>query len=149
MIVNELTEQECYSFLERAWFGRLACCKDNQPYIVQLAFAYRDRCLYVLSTLGQKIEWMRENPNVCVSVDEITSHADWTSVNVFGTYQELVEPRYEEERELAHKLLEKHRHFWENPLAERQAKVGDSLIDPLYFRIEISSVSGLRAKPAH
>ena len=149
MIVTELTEPECFAFLERAWFGRLACCKDNVPYLVQLGLVYRERCLYVLSTLGQKIEWMRENPNVCVSVDEIASHADWTSVIVNGTYRELEEPRYEDERALAHNLLEKHRHFWENPLAERQAKIGDSLIDPIYFCVDIASVSGLRAKPAH
>ena len=148
MIVTELTEQECFSFLERAWFGRLACCKDNQPYLVQLGLVYRERCLYVLSTLGQKIEWMRENPNVCVSVDQIAGHEDWTSVIVYGTYRELEEPRYEDERAMAHRLLEKHRHFWENPLAERQAKVGDSLIDPIYFCVDITSVTGLRAKPA-
>lgn len=147
MVINELTEQECFAFLERSWFGRLACCKNSQPYVVQLGLVYRDNCLYVLSTLGQKIEWMRENPNVCVSADEIVSHSQWTSVIVNGTYRELVEPRYREERELAHQLLEKHRGWWENPLAERQAKVGDKLIDSIYFRVEISSVSGLRAQP--
>ena len=146
MVINELSEQECFAFLERAWFGRLACCKENQPYIVQVAFAYRDKGLYVLSTLGQKIEWMRENPNVCVSTDEILGHPEWTSVIVTGTYRELVEPRYSDERRMARKLLEKHHGWWENPLAERQAKVGDELIDSIYFRIEISSVSGLRAQ---
>ena len=146
MVISELTEQECFAFLERAWFGRLACCKENQPYIVQVAFAYRDKGLYVLSTMGQKIEWMRENPNVCVSTDEILGHSEWTSVTVNGTYRELIEPRYREERELAHKLLERHRGWWETPLAERQTKVGDKLIESIYFRVEVSSVSGLRAQ---
>ena len=29
--------------------------------------------LYSFSTVGQKIEWMRANPNVCVETDEVTN----------------------------------------------------------------------------
>jgi uncharacterized protein len=144
--VNELTEQECFNFLERVSIGRLGCSHEDQPYIVQVGLAYQSNCLYSLSTLGQKVEWMRANPKVCVSVDEITSESIWTSVIANGIYQELVEPRYTDEREAAKELLAKRFHWWANPFAERQAKTSHQLIDPIYFRINISSVSGLRAK---
>jgi nitroimidazol reductase NimA-like FMN-containing flavoprotein (pyridoxamine 5'-phosphate oxidase superfamily) len=146
MVIDEMTEQQCFAFLERSSFGRLACSHDDQPYVVQLSLAYHDKYLYALSTFGQKIAWMRKNPKACVSLDEIASQSEWTSVIVNGTYQELTTPRFTEERGLAHRLLEKHHDWWQNPLAERQAKVGDRLIDPIFFRIEIASVTGLRAR---
>ena len=46
-------------------------------------------CLYGYATLGQKIVWMRENPLVCLEVDELTAHGQWASVVVFGRYEEL------------------------------------------------------------
>jgi nitroimidazol reductase NimA-like FMN-containing flavoprotein (pyridoxamine 5'-phosphate oxidase superfamily) len=45
--------------------------------------------------MGQKIEWMRLNPLVCVEIDEIPSDVDWTSMVVRGRYEELPEkPEY-------------------------------------------------------
>ncbi len=145
MVINELSEQECLKVLSRAQVARLGCSHEDQPYIVPLQIAYADRFVYVLSTYGQKIEWMRENPKVCLEVEEGKSASDWASVIVYGTYQELVEPRYREERELAKSLLEKRKKWWLTAFAERQAKTDDQLIDPIFFRVEIGSVSGLRA----
>ena len=71
MVINKLTPEECKSILLQATVARLACALDNQPYVVPIYFAYDDGNLYALSTLGQKIEWMRANPKVCVQVDEI------------------------------------------------------------------------------
>jgi nitroimidazol reductase NimA-like FMN-containing flavoprotein (pyridoxamine 5'-phosphate oxidase superfamily) len=49
------------------------------------------RCpdFYCFSTLGRKIEWMRENPLVCVEVDEIVAHDNWLSVVALGHYLEF------------------------------------------------------------
>ena len=54
------------------------------PNIVPINFAYRERYLYSVAALGQKIEWMRTNPLVCVEADEIVDHDHWTSVVVQG-----------------------------------------------------------------
>ncbi len=43
------------------------------------------------------------------------------------------------------KVLEKRIRWWEPALAERQLKAGEDIIEPLFFRIHIESVSGLRA----
>jgi len=75
MIINEMTEKECGTVLARSSIGRLGCALDNQPYVVPIYFAYEPGYIYVLSTLGQKIEWMRTNPKVCIQVDEIMSHS--------------------------------------------------------------------------
>src|SRR5262245_26666519 len=62
MIIREMTEDECRDVLARMNFGRLACARDNQPYVVPIYFSYHGGYLYGFSTMGQKIEWMRSNP---------------------------------------------------------------------------------------
>jgi uncharacterized protein len=145
MVINELTPEECKSILSRAALARLACALDNQPYVIPIYVAYDGTSIYALSTLGQKIEWMRANPRVCLQVDEIQSHEQWVSVVVNGQYQELQEPQFSVEREHAKKLLEKRHRWWQAAMAERQMTAGDHLIDPLFFRVRIDSITGLRS----
>ena len=145
MEINEMTAEGCSSLLARASLGRLGCSFDNQPYVVPINFAYDSGYLYVFSTFGQKVKWMRANPKVCVQTDELQSETEWASVVVNGEYEELPEPQYTAERKHATALLGKRYHWWLNALGQRQMKVGDSSIEPLLFRIRVDSMSGLRA----
>ena len=144
MEVNEMTAEECRAVLEHASLGRLGCSYENQPYVIPIHFAYDSGYLYVFSTFGQKVKWMRANPKVCVQTDEIQNQGDWISVIVNGEYEELSEPRYSVERKHASSMLAKRYHWWLNALGERQMKVGDKSIEPLFFRVRIQSMSGLR-----
>lgn len=145
MVIGEMTEKECRDVLARSSIGRLGCSQDNQPYVVPIYLAYESDYFYLLSTLGQKIEWMRANPKVCVQIDETANESEWLSVVANGLYEELREPQYTDARAHARKLLEKRHRWWQNPLAERQLKTGDDLIAPIFFRIHINSMTGLRA----
>jgi hypothetical protein len=145
MAITQMTEEECRALLARASFGRLGCSRDDQPYVVPIYFAYEPEFIYVLSTFGQKTEWMRANPKVCLEVEEIENESHWMTVIASGRYQELPEPQYTAEREHARTLLEKRSRWWQNALGERQLRVGDHAIAPLFFRIHIDSISGLRA----
>ena len=82
---------------------------------------------------------------MCVQVDQITTGTKWVSVIVNGSYQELVEPQFKDERKRARKMLDKRARWWQTALAERQSKSGDELIAPLFFRIHADSVTGMRA----
>ena len=73
MLIQELTRQASLDLLARTRFGRLACAQGAQPYVVPFYFVYDNDCLYSFSTIGQKIEWMRANPLVCVEADEVVS----------------------------------------------------------------------------
>ena len=64
---------------------------------------------------------------------------------VYGKYEELPEPQYRAELKHASSLLGKRFHWWLNALGERQMRVGGKFIEPLFFRIPIQSMSGLRA----
>lgn len=145
MIINEMTEKECRAVLSRGLMGRIGCSLDDQPYVVPIYFAYEPDYIYVLSTFGQKVEWMRANPKVCVQFDEIASQSQWVSVIANGIYEELPEPQFSDERAHARSLLEKQHRWWLNALAERQAKSNEVLIEPLFFRIRTDSMTGLRA----
>jgi uncharacterized protein len=113
--------------------------------VIPVGIAYEADHIYVFSTFGKKIKWMRANPKVCVQVDELKGQADWVSVIVNGEYQELEEPRYSEERNHARQLMVKRRHWWLNAMAERRIQLRDPEIAPLFFRIRVESITGLRA----
>lgn len=145
MAIKEMTEAECRAFLTRVNIGRLACALGEQPYVVPISVVCEEDFVYSFSTLGKKIQWMRKNPKVCVELDELTAQSHWISVVATGLYQELREPQFESERAHARKLLERKARWWLNALAQRQIKSDDELIDPLFFRIRIDSLSGLEA----
>lgn len=147
MIVRQMTQTECRKFLEHASIGRLGCSLDEQPYIVPVYLAYDADNVYIFSTFGQKIRWMRANPKVCIQIDEITDDSEWTSVIANGRYQELPEPQYATECARARNLLEKRYRWWLNALAERRTEVKDNMIAPLFFRLHVDSITGLCASP--
>ena len=37
MLIHEMPEKECSEVLEQARLGRLACARDNQPYIIPIS----------------------------------------------------------------------------------------------------------------
>ena len=82
MDIQEMAEHQCRDALARVSFGRLACARDNQPYVVPIYFAYDGHHVYGFSTAGQKIDWMRSNPLVCLEIDEWTGRDRWMSVIV-------------------------------------------------------------------
>jgi hypothetical protein len=144
MRIDELSDSECREILARASMARLGCSLNDQPYVVPVGIACEENDIYVFSTLGQKIRWMRSNPKVCVQIDEIRSPSDWSSVIANGEYQELPEPQFENERNHARRLMQQRHQWWLNPMAERRIRLRDQEIKPLFFRIRISSVTGLR-----
>jgi nitroimidazol reductase NimA-like FMN-containing flavoprotein (pyridoxamine 5'-phosphate oxidase superfamily) len=147
MRITAISLQECSELLKRVSIGRLACSLDNQPYVVPVAFSYEPEWIYIFSTLGKKIKWMRQNPKVCLQADEIGNRSNWLSVVVTGTYVELREPQYIAEREHAMEQLAQYSEWWRNPLVERREQTSDLSIEPVFFRIDIGSMTGLRGIP--
>jgi uncharacterized protein len=145
MLIRDMTSQECMLLLTRLGFGRLACARHNQPYVVPIYFAYESGRLYSFTTVGKKIEWMRTNPKVCVEVDEVVNHFQWMSVIATGRYQELPNtPALSSERQLAVMALEKRVLWWHTALAAKQPSTLCTG-EPLFYCIHIDSMTGHRA----
>lgn len=69
--------------------GRLGCHADGETYVVPISYAYDGKFIYFRSLEGLKLSMMRKNPKVCFQIDTIKDMADWESVIVSGTFEEL------------------------------------------------------------
>ena len=146
MTIREQTKAESLGFLARVRLGRLACSQANQPYVVPFYFVCHDGYLYSFSTLGQKIEWMRANPLVCVLADEVAGPLDWTSVVVSGRYEELLDtPELSGALQFAHRLLSQNAIWWEPGYTRTILHDIERPLAPLFFRIHIDQMTGHRA----
>ena len=149
MLVREMSREECEDLLGRLDFGRLACARDNQPYVVPIYFASEPGCLYGFATMGQKIEWMRLNPLVCVEADEVRGVSEWASVVVRGRYEEFPDtPEYAEPRRAAQSRLEKVRSlWWQTGFAAAQTRGRFDRDITVFYCIHIEELSGRRGSP--
>ena len=148
MFIHEMSIDECCSALQKANVGRLACARDGQPYTVPINFAFDGTYLYGFTTLGQKIEWMRANPLVCLEVDEIIGENQWMSIVVFGQYEELPDkPEYERARVRAHAFLQKRAIWWEPAYLSQKHRDQPHSLTPIFYRIRIKKITGHRATP--
>ncbi len=88
--VSDIRWQE--DVLKKAEICRVGLTGNKYPYIVPVNYGYKDKVLYFHSaTEGQKLEMIRENPNVCIQVDtsvhiqETDVPCDWST-----TYKSVI-----------------------------------------------------------
>jgi uncharacterized protein len=145
VIIHELTHQDCLDVLQRTHVGRLACARHAQPYIVPISFYFDSfaTCLYSFSTVGQKIHWMRDNPKVCVEIDEIVDRFTWTTVVLNGRYEELVDVDDAGARARALKLLQERAEWWLPGIARLSS--GSEHDTAVVYRIQVVAMTGRRA----
>jgi len=139
-----MAEKDVRDLLTATTIGRLGCSRDDQPYIVPITFVYEANHLYGFSTYGQKIEWMRTNPKVCVEVDEVSDRHHWASVVIIGRYYELHDtPQHIEQRNHARDVLASRSPWWE-PMCSFFLLKSSNLPILLFYAIEIISMAGYR-----
>lgn len=145
MLIHELTADECADILSRTHVGRLGCARFNQPYVVPTHFSFdrEENYIYAFSMLGQKIEWMRKNPRVCLEVEEITDKNHWTTVIAVGRYKEIrLDPAHDDARRRAEQLFQQRREWWLPGAARTPAGEREHVV---LYRIEVDRVTGRRA----
>lgn len=143
MLVKDMTHQECMTLIGARRLGRLACCRHNQPYIIPVHYALGGSCLYSFSMPGQKIDWMRENPRVCIEIDEISSGGDWRSVVVQGKYLEFPDTeQWHRERVHAWSMLQKYGNWWEPGALKPDPQAITGASPHLFYGIDIAEVTG-------
>ena len=145
MLIQELTPTQCADVLEQRSVGRLGCSKDGQPYVVPIQFSFdRGRgCVYSFSTVGQKVEWMRQNPLVCLEVDDVQDKTHWQSVVIFGRYEEIQDsPEEADARHRAEALFQQRPEWWLPAAAKVGSRERHAVV---VYRIHIDRISGRRA----
>lgn len=90
-VPRDLSRDEIAEFLRRQRIARLGCHFGGETYVVPLIYAYEDGAVFAVTTEGRKTAMLRENPRVCVEVDEYDADGkgSWRSVIAHGTYEEL------------------------------------------------------------
>jgi nitroimidazol reductase NimA-like FMN-containing flavoprotein (pyridoxamine 5'-phosphate oxidase superfamily) len=89
---RELSDAEIEEFLRGQRIARLGCHANGATYVVPLIYAYEDGAVVAVTTEGRKTAMLRDNPRVCIEVDEydVDGRGSWRSVIAYGTYDELV-----------------------------------------------------------
>ena len=145
MQIREANTEQCLELLKRSTLGHLGCVRDHQPYVVPIHFSFdaeRNR-LYGFSTVGQKVVWMRENPYVCVEVPEITDKNHWTTVLIFGRYEELRDtPEHADARQRMLNLFQERGEWWLPATAKLGSRESPSV---LLYQIHIDRITGRSA----
>jgi nitroimidazol reductase NimA-like FMN-containing flavoprotein (pyridoxamine 5'-phosphate oxidase superfamily) len=145
MLVHELTSEQCRDILSRTRLARLACSRADQPYVVPVLFSYDGgtNSLFCFSAVGKKIDWMRENPKVCLEIEDMEDEFHWTTVVVIGRYDEIDDSP--EHREIRHRALHvfQQRSEWWLPGGARASDREHHAI--VVYRIHIDTITGRRA----
>jgi uncharacterized protein len=89
-VIEELDREEIDRLLHDQVVGRVGCHAHGLTYVVPVYFAYDGGSFYVQTLEGQKIELMRESPEVCFEVDSYEPETgSWRSAIAYGRYEEL------------------------------------------------------------
>ncbi|MGV2184714.1 pyridoxamine 5'-phosphate oxidase family protein [Rhizobium rhizogenes] len=143
MNIQEMPYHECIALVKQQWLARLACANANIPYVVPIQYACAGDRLYAFTLPGKKLDIMRENPSVCVQIDQLKSKHSWKSVIIDARFVELDADECREERHRAWSLLAKHTDWWE-PGALKPAS-GSADATPkiqVFFALDIVDLTG-------
>lgn len=99
---DALSNKQMLDVISNNIIGRLGCHADGKTYVVPISYAYHGDYIYARTFDGMKLKMMRKNPDVCFQVDHMEDMADWESVIIWGTFEELTDTV---EREKGLKIL--------------------------------------------
>lgn len=88
-MLGYLTDEVMDHLLTNQWFGRLGCAVGSEVLVVPVTYYYDGHSIYGHTREGTKTRLMRQNPSVCLEVDEVVSPTFWRSVVVQGLFEEL------------------------------------------------------------
>lgn len=88
-MTGSLTDFQIETLLTSQVIARLGCGQDNELYVVPVLFAYDKPYIYSHTREGRKVALMRQQPQVCMEVDQIDNLSNWRSVIIWGQFEEL------------------------------------------------------------
>jgi len=134
--VRELSRDEIDAFLREQRIARLGCHAGGETYVVPVIYGYDGAGVVAVTTEGRKTSMLREQPRVCVEVDEYDAdgRGSWRSVIAQGTYEELEGEAAEQALDL---LRERFRRASGRAPEQRERPPGT-----VVFRIALNELSG-------
>jgi len=88
-MLGKLPAREIERLLETELVARIGCHVGGRTYVVPVSYVYADGALLGYSSAGLKLNMLRENPQVCIEVEQVDDLANWRSVVAWGWFEEL------------------------------------------------------------
>ena len=136
MNIGRLGNADALAILREGTMGRLGCIASGWPYVVPVNYFFDGKDIYIHTLPGKKLDALRDNPRVCLQVDEIKDSYNWRSVIAYGTFEEVSN---EDTREnVLTKLYSRLPHM--TPVESRLVK---GVTETIVFRIKVEEVTGM------
>lgn len=136
-MIRHFSNEEARALLRECRIGRLGCVDDGGPYVVPVNYVFHNDSIYVHSLPGRKIKALRENPRVCLQVDEIKDANHWRSAIAFGRFEEVTDEG--ERDEAVRRFLASFPHL--TPVESVPVHDGQSQV--IVFRFRVDELSGV------
>lgn len=90
MYIN-LEEKESFSVLENDYLGHLSYIYENRPFVVPITYFYdaERNVIICYSAEGHKMNAMRKNNQVALSVVDVDGLTKWKSVMAHGKFEQI------------------------------------------------------------
>jgi uncharacterized protein len=138
--ISALEDKACRHYLARHSVGRIGCYGEGRVYVVPITYAFEDDTIYGYSRPGQKIDYMRQHPEVCFEIDEIHGLRSWTSVIASGRFEEL---KGDAESQALRRLMQKISLVSDSqPESSLDLDFAGQFDKTIVFQIKIKSMSG-------
>ena len=135
-MIQKLSYKESQDILSQGHLGHLGCVTDRGPYVVPVSYIYHEGSIYVHSTVGKKIQALRQQPQTCLQVQEVKNGYTWRSAIAFGKYQEITDP--EERLWFMRRILTRFPYL--TPVEDMTASGSKEIV---IFRILVDEITGI------
>lgn len=147
---KEITDKaELNRILKEGKYAVIGMAKDNEPYVVSLSYGYDEAdgsLFFHCSLVGEKIDYLKANPNVCATVIEDRGYIRgkcehiYSSLLIRGTMHVL-----QSIAEKSHGLQVLVRHLENDDAVLREYITSDQSYDKVsILKLKIASVVGKR-----
>ncbi len=144
---RNLKEKEGIELFQNNYIGQLAYISLGSPYTVPITYYYdvATNTITSYSSEGHKMTAMRKNREVALGVHEIASVANWQSVLVHGTFEELestdAKHMLRQFSQGVKKILNRTKGKDTRFISDFSAKI-EAEETPVVFRIKINDITG-------
>ena len=152
-IEKEITDNETITeLLNKGRYITIAMCKDDNPYIITLSYGYdnsRDALYFHCAKEGQKIDYIKYNPQVCGTIIEDNGYYNEECVQAFRSLvirgNISVIDTIQEKKHAFDVLLN---HLEEDPNIMKEKYFGNNknYIKTGILRLDISEITGKEEK---
>lgn len=141
---TDLPKADCEKVLAANYYGHLGCYDGKHPHVLPITYLYHNGSIFSFTREGNKIDIMRKHPGICVQVEQVENGFTWQSVIVWGTFEEVTDPK--EVQAMKVKLAQQ---FGKITVAERAIPVSPMIVDMSADRTGIDQSIIYRLKPSH